>query len=178
MKQLIYNIQKSLHQSFIKTPYKFTQRSISDLSINNFKSVGILFDAATPENVWKVIDFKNVLTQKGIEVTLLGYINDEQPGDVPDLFAEIDFITKKDLNWLLTPVSYKSKDFMKVEFDMLLNLYTSECLPLQYISALSNSKYRIGCFNSKNLHCNDLLIKVNREGDLEHFIFQLEKILN
>lgn len=53
-------------------------------------------------------------------------------------------ITPKDLNWLGLPKTAAADDFIKMEFDLLLNIALEQTLVLNYLTALSRARFKIG----------------------------------
>ena len=67
-------------------------------------------------------------------------------------------------------------NYEKVEYRF--NVYLNECIPLQYIAALSKAKLRVGIYQNKNLYCNDFLIDLKNEINIKNFIAQVKHYLN
>jgi len=73
-------------------------------------------------------------------------------------------ITSKDLNWLGLPKKGHATDFIKMEFDMLMNIALKQNIVLDYITALSNAKFKTGWSPDENNYF-DLNIKINSKQD-------------
>lgn len=90
-------------------------------------------------------------------------------------------ITPKDLNWLGFPRSRSTAEFMKTEYDLLLNLAAEQTLVLYYLTALSHSHFKIGRASS-GLNFFDLSIRIDSSKDALylarqqiHYLEQLNK---
>jgi hypothetical protein len=53
-------------------------------------------------------------------------------------------ITPKELNWLGLPRAGIADEFLKTEFDLLLNIAVKQNLVLDYLTALSRAHFKIG----------------------------------
>lgn len=88
-------------------------------------------------------------------------------------------ITPKDLNWLGFPKPGLTGDFIKAEFDLLLNVSPEQNLVLLYLTALSRAHFKIGC-SASGLNFFDLNIQINSKQDALYLarqqIFYLEQL--
>ncbi len=73
-------------------------------------------------------------------------------------------ITKKDLNWLGLPKSGIIDSFIQTDFDLLFNVALEQNLVLDYVTALSRAKFKIG-WSEKTDHFFDLNINISANPD-------------
>jgi len=73
-------------------------------------------------------------------------------------------VTKKDLNWLGFPQSAAVDNFIPIEFDVLLNIALEQNLVLDYITAFSRAKFKIGWSESEKNYF-DLNINIGDKQD-------------
>jgi hypothetical protein len=84
--------------------------------------------------------------------------NDSNPA------PEANSLTVADLNWWGIPKPEKSGDFLEMEFDLLLVLALEPNFAVDYVTALSHSKFKVGSSeNDKNYF--DLNIKIGENKD-------------
>lgn len=84
--------------------------------------------------------------------------NDSNPA------AEANSLTVADLNWWGIPKPDKVGDFMEISFDLLLNIAFEPNFAVDYVTALSKAKFKIGSSpNDENYF--DLNIKVGENKD-------------
>ena len=69
---------------------------------------------------------------------------------VPSVAASANAVTNRDLDWFGLPKSAIIDGFINTDFDLLLNLAMEQNLVLDYISALSLAKFKVGCSNKKD----------------------------
>ncbi len=76
----------------------------------------------------------------------------------------INVITSKDLNWMGLPKEGSCETFINAEFDLFLNIALDQNLPLNYITALSRAKFKIG-WSPEDHNFFDLNIKIGSKQD-------------
>lgn len=144
------------------------------VSIANAKTIGVLFRADQNEFTDNVLLYAQQLKESGKEVHLLGYLSGRKPG-MDYLFP---YISKKDTNWYRKPGGGTVGFFIKNRFDLLVNFADHECLPLEYIAALSHARFRIG-FNEKNvLEYYDCILLTQTDAGFQQLAAGLEKYLS
>lgn len=142
-------------------------------SLSTARRIGIAFDATEPGNYVAVDHYARQLKESGKRVELLGFYSFKHMDGNP-VFA---YFNKKDLNWYGKPRGRVVDHFISSDFDILINAYTEECLPLEYVSACSQSRMRIGLFNDNKLHCNDVHIKPHDEPKLDQLLNEIDHYL-
>jgi len=88
-------------------------------------------------------------------------------------------ITKKQTNWLGFPVGGTFEAFISSDFDLLFNITTQPCFPLEAVTALSAASFKIGWdFNQSGFY--DLAVDVSARPDslylAQQQIFYLQTI--
>jgi hypothetical protein len=73
-------------------------------------------------------------------------------------------ITLQELNWLGLPKAGVADEFLKTEYDLLLNIALKQNLVLDYLTALSRARFKIGWSPSICNHF-DLNININGKQD-------------
>ncbi len=90
-----------------------------------------------------------------------------------------NIITPKDLNWMGFPKPGLTEDFIKTEYDLLLNVALEQNLVLLYLTAMSRSHFKIG-WSPPGLNFFDLNIQINSRKDAIYLakqqIFYLEQL--
>lgn len=78
--------------------------------------------------------------------------------------SESNIFLKKDLNWLGLPKNGIIETFIHYEFDLLMNISVTPCLPLEAVTALSVASFKIG-WDKLSLNCYDLSVDVSKNPD-------------
>jgi hypothetical protein len=73
-------------------------------------------------------------------------------------------ITKNELNWLGIPSSPAVDEFVQTEFDLLLNIAMEQNFVMDYFTALSRAKFKIG-WSPKEKNYFDLNINIESNKD-------------
>uniref|UniRef100_UPI003217EF7E DUF6913 domain-containing protein n=1 Tax=uncultured Draconibacterium sp. TaxID=1573823 RepID=UPI003217EF7E len=97
---------------------------------------------------------------------------------------EANSLTVADLNWWGIPKPDKAGEFIEIKFDLLLNIALEPNFAIDYITALSKAKFKIGSSpNDENYF--DLNIKIGKNQDAMFlaqqqifYLAQLNKKLN
>lgn len=151
-------------------------------SFNKIKTIGILYQADTIEEINIIKKAAAKLNSLGKEVYLLGFSKQKKlpEGVIPH--TKDDFFLRKDLMWHGIPKLDRINRFANEEFDFLLNAYNPEILSLLGISALSKAKCRIGIYNKKYTNCFDFIISEKETKQtqelIDAFILYLYKLKN
>ena len=147
------------------------------VSFEDAKKIGMLYDATNEQDYEMVKQYIKGIRSDHKEVFALGYVDKKQ---LPvSQFAQLglDFFTKKDLKWNMIPDSLEIRNFINEQFDILINLNEGNCFPLNYITAMSKAKFRIGRYHKKNLNNFDFLIEAGNSTSLTNYIKEVDKYL-
>lgn len=172
------SIGKFTHNLLFKKHFANVDKLREFIKFPEAKTIGIIYNATIPQNIDQIHSFARKLEGKGKKVELLGFINLKKPEEIVEKYKDYDFIVKEDVSWYFKPKKFSSSRFIKNKYDILLNLYIQECLPLQYMSAFSDAKFRVGHYQKNNLDCNDFHINLKGKGDVKELIHQIEYYLN
>jgi hypothetical protein len=149
--------------------------------ITNFDDavkIGLVYDATDEHDTETMKNYvKNLRSNMKKDVLALGYIDKKTPH--PSQYAQfgLDFFTRKDLNFNMIPADPIVNNFINEKFDILINVYASKALPLRYVSAHSQAKFKIGCFNSGNADYMDMMVKMESGTSLKNMINEIEHFL-
>lgn len=78
--------------------------------------------------------------------------------------AYTNTITTEDLNWWGLPKPEKIDDFTKMNFDLLLNIALKQNFVLDYLTALSQAKFKVG-YSPNEVNYFDLNINIGEKDD-------------
>lgn len=173
----IRNIKLKIADYFFRKEMKYVQRERSVVGFQEAKKIGILYDASSKNNYDLVRDFVRRARNAQKEVKSLGFIDSKK--FPPDQLVKLgmDFFTLENLNWYFIPDSKLTDGFINENFDILINLNIEKCFPLEFISAFSKAKYRVGKYGDKSEMYYDLMITTTPEDDLKKFTAQVEHYL-
>jgi len=169
----IHDLKVKYHNYKFKKATKNLRTKRSSVDFDRAETVALLFDATELNNREVVLKFAKSLEKKGKKVRLLGFVNIKEE---TDNLAFPNF-NQKELDLALLPTkSTDAQEFMKRDFDILINLSLDETVPLEYIAAMSNAKFRVGPFTERTV-CYELMIDVTKKKSLDAFIHQAQFFL-
>ena len=176
---LISKVQSYFYNYYLKQRLKLERFERNAMDFDQTKSIGILFDATEDNSRKEVMKYAELLSKNGKQVKLLGFINDK----LKEASFPFKYFTKQNLSWSLVPKGTEIEEFIKKDFDVLINLYLPDRLiglknlPIEYISTFSKADLRVGPF-SENHESYDLIIDTPQGTDLQHLIKQVDFFLN
>ncbi len=170
---MLKQLQRWFHFYFLKKELKFHHPIRKTVRLRDAAEIGILFDASEPDKVSVVNTFADSLKREKKKVILLGFYNVTKSA----INFNFSYFNKKDLNWHLVPQGNLVDDFIERKFDILINAYVGENLPLEYVSSMSEASFRIGSFEKDKIYAYDLMVDLKGENDLQLLINQYRHYL-
>ena len=113
-------------------------------NLDNAKSIGILYEATSDKQIQMIKPFVSYFFDLKKDVKALGYVNSKELSFFHTPKLQYDFFYQKDLNWYYKPQNYIIDNFIKKEYDILINLCDSSVIPIKYLVASSIAHFKIG----------------------------------
>jgi hypothetical protein len=137
--------------------------------------IGIIAYYDGPDSQEIIDQYKEQLEKLGYECDVLFFIDkkEREPGFYLQAFNWDDLDKKTFL-----PHSPRTDRFIVKRFDLLFNLYLTNCPQLQFISYMSYARCRVGPYLEHLKHCTDVLIPVNDAESTDSLIQKLNNTLN
>jgi hypothetical protein len=88
-----------------------------------------------------------------------------------------DFFSNDDLNWYGKPQGMVLDNFLKEEYDILIDLTLTNFYPLTYMAVASPAKFKVGRCR-EDIGVFDLSINNNKDQSLEALIKEITHYLN
>ncbi|WP_226294374.1 DUF6913 domain-containing protein [Aquimarina algicola] len=167
---ILKGLKKNALKKNVEAQIKKNESSTS--GITEFKTLAILIDASQPINIVSLIKLANELGVDSDNLKIMGYKEDQK-----EIIDDKDASYYNPKNFTVNGSIKGSflQDFIKKDYDILINFYEKDSLELNYIAAASNAKFKIGSA-SIDQRINDLVIGVPI-NDTSLFIFELKKYL-
>lgn len=102
----------------------------------------------------------------------LSFKNKQKEGEGIDI-PELKVLTQADLNWYFRP-----KSMSAAVCDLLVDLTNKPSIPLQFITAMSNAKCKIGVDQPWNKNVLNLMIQSKEQDNITDITEQLVKYMN
>lgn len=172
--QWIEQLRERGNRYFLNKAMAHHKHTAHAMNYANARYVGILFDASEPSNIATVKQFAQQLKGNGKNVEVLAlFKNKKQVGE-----QVLDHFTLADTSFFRVPRQGVLGGFANKPFDLLLSLHTNPSLPLEYLSAMSMAKCRVGRYIPNKTICYDLMAFVKDGSDLRELIKQIDDLLN
>ncbi len=166
-------ILKGLKRNAIKKSIDthLKRRDSSSQDISTLTTLAILVDASYSINIQSIIKLANELGVARENLKIIGYKEDK------DIEDDKDVIFYNDKSFAVNG-SIKNgvlQDFIRKDYDVLINFYEEGKLELNYVAIASKAKLKIG-FAEVDNRINDLIIG-DTTNDTNLFISELKKYL-
>ena len=171
---VLKNIQETIGGYFLNREVSFLKRERNIISIQEAKTVGIIFDSSDKEEFELVKKYINYLKEMKKRVKAIGYFSNDIVPELTYSKLEFDFFTPKQLNWYQRPSNVFVENFINEENDVLIDLNIYDRFPLRYIGAASRSKFKIGKFSDKDKNIYDMMIHQDESKGLKYFLRQVD----
>lgn len=170
-------IQDFLGNFLLSFRTKRIHRNPKVYTFENAETIGLLYDAKSEKIHKQILDYVNFLKQNHHEFQIhtLGFVGKElEQKLVPN--ANSTFFTEKDFSWTGNLQKGNALDFIKKDFNILIDLTTETVFPLTYITRASKASYKIGRYIADDLRY-DLMIDTKKENTIEYLITQINVYL-
>lgn len=154
--------------------YKISKTSRSKALVNlmEAKSIGLVYkvtDETLFNGVKKLIrEYSNEKRQ----IMALGYVDDDSIPDYCVAAYSGYYFNNKALNWYKAPKSDYIITFINKEYDILIDLSTSNDYVLKYIVALSRARLKVGRQRRGFEKYYDLMIRMKKKDSMQEFVNQ------
>ncbi len=142
-------------------------------SFSSIVEIGIVYNAGKAIQETQVNQIAELLRKDGKKVFTLGFIDAKQLPEKHRFNLSSGYYWKETLTNYNLPDRQKLSSFLNTEFDLLMNLFFEQELPLQAISALSKSKFSMGANISGALPYNDFLIDTGEQKEISNLGMQM-----
>ena len=170
--EIIENIKQRLGRLYLSAD-KAEKVNRYSQPFAKIENIGVLYEA-NRDDMETVKKYAAKLRAEGKKVFELGYYDQKELVFDINYTLHSEYIHKKHIQWNGLPQTDIATGFKSENFDLLLNLYTSDSLPLFYVSLHSKAKFRIGKYVKKNITFFDMMIDNGESKDLDNLIKQID----
>ncbi|MBP1666921.1 MAG: hypothetical protein H6Q23_1781 [Bacteroidetes bacterium] len=166
------NTRLKIGNSILVKKMERARRKTYYSEISQVKNIGIVWDASKTKEFGFLSRFHQKMhEERNIEVKIIGYY----PGkELPDQYTALRYLScirKNELNLFYTPVSTETDYFIKTRFDVLIDINFEKIFPLNYITSLSVSSFKVGIYDSVNNSSNfDLMIELKKPYQVDKYL--------
>jgi hypothetical protein len=153
-------------------------RKLTLRSWNQIRSVGFLYYVPDEHGYVRFTSFIGKIQKQKKEIRALGYLRSK---DIPHYCyprLAFDYFSNRDVSWYGKPGGTKVHDFIKFEFDLLVNLELRDNPYFNYIMALSKARLKAGIYSEKCAKLYDIMIDDTDVKDQIALFEQITTYLN
>ena len=178
--QFLENFKQKVGDYVFRRDLKHNDRKREVHNLHTAQSIGILYDATDLKDMILVSEFVNDLFKTKKDVKALGFVNRNELTHHHMPMLQFDFFFLKDLNWYYKPQNYIIKNFLEKDYDILINLCTSNCVPVKYLAGSSKAKFKVGKYE-QDLSIYDMMIDVKKDtlsvliSEVKHYLNLINK---
>lgn len=143
----------------------------------SLQNISIVYDAENKVTEEQVNLFASELRNEGKKVFLFGFVNQKQLPSSKKLHITSEFFWKEQLSFFNLPIKHRLGKIVTEPYDLLINLYFDDILPLQAISTFSKAKFKIGSNSNLAIKYNDLLIDTGNNKNIYNLAHQMQHYL-
>jgi len=166
----ITNIKQSVGEYVFNRRLEKMQRNRKLINLNEARTVVIVYDVINQDLFRKIKTLVRELSTRDRQVMALGFVN---RNSIPNYCVAANsgyYFDLRDLNWFGAPKNDYIKEFIKKEFDILIDLTMDDIFVTRYISGLSRSKFKVGRYNPGKEPFYDLMIDLKKNSNIDEFI--------
>lgn len=175
--QFIEDFKQKVGKWVFQRELKTNKRTKEVCNLDIAQSIGILYDATSEEQIKIIKPFVSYFFDLKKDVKALGYVNSKQLSFHHTPKLQYDFFYQKDLNWYYKPQNYIIDNFVKKEYDILINLCDSSIIPIKYLVASSIAHFKIG-IHEENYEIYDLMISLKDDKSMEKLMHEIKHYIN
>jgi len=169
-------LKSKIGHSRLRKRLKGVKRNRLIYNLDTARTIGIIFTATSDDVFNKALDFANFLHRKNLDVSVVAYYHGKETPQSFLLRKNVGLFNKKETNWYHKPLAPFVEEFVKKEFDILIDLSMQEVFPIKWIATLSRAKFKVGNLSYYGTP-NDLIINLNPNDGVDYLIAQITHYL-
>lgn len=165
---------------YFLTKKKGSERVVTTRNFELSRSVGLLFKVNTESDFIIVKQYrKHLQSEYGIKkVEALGWLDDKELPDYTMTQRGFTFLHPAKTNWYLKPEDEDYDEFVKVPFDILIDLTFQENVSLRFALKQSKALMKVGRYHDEDYHLYDMTLNLPENALLDEYLKQADKYLN
>ncbi len=175
--QVLDNIKTTIGSIFLRRNMSRSDERHNRLPFDQMQEIGIVYNAGDKTDEAAVQTFANELRDQGKKVFLLGYVHLKHLPHSKKIHITSEFFWKEKLSFFNLPDPARIGRFLDIRFDVLMNLYFDELLPLKGVAALSKARYRVGANVKDAVRLYDCVLDTGSNHDVYNLAKQMEHYL-
>ncbi len=120
----------------------------------------ILFEMDSKDVLASITPFVKQLQIDNKELCFIAYYPRKRMLEAQDVPKEVTSVIRKDFTLFMQPGNEVLRQFLKKEFDILIDLSSHKAFPMKMLAALSKAKYKVGANHPDYFDIYDLILDV------------------
>jgi|TARA_B110000908_G_scaffold32472_1_gene38738 hypothetical protein len=178
--KLIENIKNALGKRKIDKILQSNKRRLKVVNYSNAKSIGVIYPVTTTDYQYFINKFIDYLREEvGFKsIVSIGYCDTKKiPNFIINQSIKYQYFTRSDLNRNNFGISKEVKDFIKNDFEILIDFSRDNINPIKHIIASSKSGLKIGRHSKENEKYFDFMVEMEKTAPVSQFINQVNTFL-
>lgn len=150
-------------------------------AFTNIQEIGIIYHADSQKQEEEVNRVAHYLREQGKKVWTMGFVDAKTLPHTKKFHISAEYFWREKLKWNNLPDPTRIGNFISHPFDLVMNLYFEDVLPLEALSSMTRSAYAMGASSVPGaLQYNDTVIemKSNSIHDLATQMIHYLKVIN
>ncbi|MFM2206076.1 MAG: hypothetical protein RL213_51 [Bacteroidota bacterium] len=150
----------------------------STVGFSEARRIGILYDATDAADFEAVKDYiKRIRTDFRKDLLSLGFVDKKKLPKEQFPQYGMDLFTRKGIDFRMVPNDPIVHNFINERFDILINLHDGKLLPLRYVSAMSNARFRVGRYDKRSVDSYDMMVNLTGNPSVSQILEETEAFL-
>jgi len=162
---------------YLNQELKLLKRSISFNNFTTASTVGIVFDAVDRDKYQQSREFIEFIEKQNVRVFGIGFASKSDQIAYFPYKQGVDYFGLNEVNWFGKPVNQAIPDFLKRNFDILIDLSMNDSFSVHYLFALSHAKFKITNRSEKSKYA-DFILEMDNSSKLAEYILQIKHYLD
>lgn len=175
--EAIKNIQEKLGRLSLNKERKRLKRNVKAFNIEKASSIAVIYNATNRRDADIVKKFIQYLKEERKEVLSLGFIDSKDSSNIVQPHLNYIYFDRNNLSKAMVPRGNDVTSFIKKPYSILIDLNIKECFPIEYITSLSNAKFKVGASGNYRDEVCDLTLNITDNNKLEYLIIQIKHYL-
>ncbi len=147
-------------------------------NLKQAQKIGLVFNAHSDKSIKAIKGIEKYYLDKNITIETMGFSHTKHLNSMLIGDKNHHYVCLKDFNWFYKPKNPLIKDFMDKRFDILINLFTENDFPVEYMVCASQANFKVGSAHLNN-KMHDFMIDIgNKKDDITYLASQINHYLN
>ncbi|MBQ1885028.1 MAG: hypothetical protein II165_08435 [Bacteroidales bacterium] len=176
--KFLLNTRQKMGCKRLRNKAEKVQRQKSYHNIDSAESIGLLFDSTVQANYFSARRFITGLVEAGKNVEALGMVLNEEMLRYYTPSPNIHLFSLEKITFFGYPDNREVEDFIKKDFDILINICTTENLSVDYVMGMSRAKFKVSVkFKENDFADFALEFKDDRVPETDELINRIKQYL-